>query len=125
VGSELWEMELRTALLEFLDAIRQSLSRGEFRNVELLVGLLIYYFAREAPAEGTATTANYVQHLNTFVRAFLGPLVRMPPYSAVYSLRGERPGKILGLVHEWMVVEGLSGYVVVGSEGGRVRESDL
>jgi hypothetical protein len=80
--------------------------------VELVVGLLVYFFARELEEEGEVTTANYVQHLNTFAGAFLPVLAKKKPYTRVFMLGGDRSLRLLALMHEWMVGEGLTDYVV-------------
>jgi hypothetical protein len=61
-------MELRTALLVFLDSFKDSLKRNEFRNIEIVVALLVYFYYEEI---GEATTITYVQHLNTFAGKFV------------------------------------------------------
>lgn len=46
----------------------------------------------------------------------------MAPYNGVFSLKGDQPARIWVVVHEWMVGEGLSWYVVRMNEGRRGSE---
>jgi hypothetical protein len=86
--------------------------------VELLVSLMIYYLAKEIGEEhAPPTTRSYVQHLNTFLTGFIGPIARMSPYNAVFCMKEDRPARIWVVVHEWIAGEGLSGYVVGMNEG--------
>ena len=105
-------MEIRTAILEFLDGLRQSLERPEFRNVEMLLALFVYFLEREVAEEGEVTTCNYVQYLNTFVSSFIGPLSRNSPYNRIFSLRNDKASRILLALHRWLVNEGLTDFVV-------------
>ena len=105
-------MEFKTAILEFLEGLRQSLERPEFRNVELLLALFLYFLAREVAEESGVTTCNYGQYLNTFVTSFLGPLTRTPPYNRIFSLKIDNAARILMGVHRWLVNEGLSDFLV-------------
>lgn len=74
---------------------------------------MIYYFAKEIGEEhAPPTTRSYVQHLNTFLRGFIDPIAKISPYNSVFSMKGDRPGRIWVVVHEWMIGEGVSGYVV-------------
>ena len=39
-------------------------------------------------------------------------MAKMSPYNAIFSMKRDRPWRIWVVVHEWMLGEGVSGYVV-------------
>ncbi len=79
-------MDLRTSLLQFLDLCVDALSRLEYKNLELLVGLLLIFYYEMLPQNRNPTTDNYAAHLNTFAKVLSLEFKNDPKYNKVFAL---------------------------------------
>lgn len=99
-----------------MEGLKDYLSREEFRNVEIIVSLLVFFYGGELEGSQEHTTANYVQHLNTFIAHFLTRIAASSGYQTLFSLQGRRAKQILLIIHEWMANQGLTDWVVEEQE---------
>lgn len=105
-------MDFRTALLQFLDWSSSFLSLWGFKNIELMVSLLSYFYSEMLPSPSAYTTTNYVLYLNLFTKTLFQELGQLKPFNQVAILKPEFALQTLAFIHEWFVLEGISHYEV-------------
>lgn len=103
---------MRTACLEFLDWCKIFLSKKQYKNVELLIGLLVVFYIKMLPSEVKATTSNYVLYLNLFTKKLVNDVQVDPLYNTAFCLSKNQPITVLSILHEWLVLNNLSYYEV-------------
>ena len=79
-------MELRQAVLEFLEAAEDELTKREFKNLEVLMGLMLVFYLDMLENGQAVTTQNYVQHINSFTKHLLQEAYREHRFQQIFSL---------------------------------------
>jgi hypothetical protein len=101
------ELDLPSAALEFLQLAEEELSRREFKNLEVLLALLLAFYA-ETPGAGEATTRNYVQHINGFTKRLLQEACREDCFRGAFALQTPVALQLLEVFHQWLLSQKLT-----------------
>jgi hypothetical protein len=94
-----------------LDWCGDFLSNWEFKNLELLVGLLLVFFSEMLPNGQSATTVSYVSALNLFTKEFMN-VRKDPNYKRAFCLKKGVSRTWLGVMHQWFNENNLSVFEV-------------
>ena len=79
-------MELKEGLFEFIDWCEGFLSFDEFKNIEILIGIVYLFYYEMLPVETEKTTSSYVHYLNLFTTKMMEEMKNDPLYNNIFSL---------------------------------------